>query len=638
MKNCKQRTKKVLILLLAGSMLLSLLSLTGCEESLAFTETTYWYEAEEIDHEVEPLRDDQEDNTEVDPNAASLDEDDDSDRDQEEDPSESLHDDEEDSGDSADASYMRNQSETGETEVASADADTSDDTTGTAVEGTSNDSGYAAVGSDSSSSSSGAGVSSDGGNAVLGGSEGDSGLSVDPGINEEDDDEDSDLNAGTNDDDDETNTDEEGGGSTDADPIEASVTVIATGEAAILTQMLDADALYATDQATYDAMAAYFPADELAGVEILWSGDSTGSVDTEKLDTLIAAGDTPTACLMDSTALNADDVPALSDRGISCTALTFDSYDSILSAVSTAASVIGTDEAAQMKAEYSSFCSEIEEMVGEYESEKYTVFICEWDSNAQISITTVRTGTWKSRKGLAVTSKLSDSPVDEMWKLAGVYNTFSDKGIRRSEGSDGSTSSVDATSTYDEYLYVNQIMLASSGLSMKNCKYDIDGRITINHTVTLYKLGTDDYPAIVTASQSIRDSWEEDKNYSNDTQDGGMYTPYIEDYVGIITDMRKLYLQYGDVSHLTMVNKGIDDGNFCYIMEDYEEYVNPDGLGDWMDGSAESILEAPWIAWKIQGTCTEEQVRAEIKEFYETFYRCSLTDAQVDAILAGNES
>ncbi|MCD7864741.1 MAG: hypothetical protein LUG54_01715 [Clostridiales bacterium] len=628
----KQWSKRLLVLLVAGGMLLGL---TACEESVAFKEYEYWYDAEEIDPEVDPALDNQEENEEETEEIASADERDYSEEERYFDESESLHDDEaEDEGESADATYTDEVAfiSAGESDVASSDAEISEDTTGTAAstEETSSD-GYAVTGTDTASdSTSGIGSASEDGDAILGETEGDSDTEVNPGVND-DDNEDSDLDTNTNGTDetgaegDDGIASDEGGenGSQSEENTQQIVScgaVIATGEAAILTQMLGgAGSLYATDQVTYNAMAEYFPADELADIEILWSGDSTGSINADSLDALIAEGKNPQAALLDSTALNSSDVSALNDRGISCTALTFDSYDSILTAVRTVANVLGTDEAAQRQAEYVSFCDSISEMVGDYDSEKYTLFVSGWDSAAQLSFSTIYTGTWKSRLGVAIACMLSDSPADEMWNLAGVQSVFSQSGYKRT-GHGNTTSETFEILYGSEYQYLCQYYVKYQSPSLLTPTYDYTMEVSVNWL--LYKLGDSDYPAVIAATQEVASSWLADKNYSSETQDAGMYT------VGHLSSTQRY-----------LYDHGISSGIMARISDEYEVYVNPSGLGDWAEGSAESILEAAWIAWKIQGACDEDQVREKIEEYYATFYRCTdLTDAQVDAILAGKES
>ncbi len=71
------------------------------------------------------------------------------------------------------------------------------------------------------------------------------------------------------------------------------------------------------------------------------------------------------------------------------------------------------------------------------------------------------------------------------------------------------------------------------------------------------------------------------------------------------------------------------------ISGDYEVVVNPCGVTDWATGSAESILESAWAAWRVSGVLSESDVRDYISDFYQTFYAYTLSSAQIDAILEG---
>ena len=71
------------------------------------------------------------------------------------------------------------------------------------------------------------------------------------------------------------------------------------------------------------------------------------------------------------------------------------------------------------------------------------------------------------------------------------------------------------------------------------------------------------------------------------------------------------------------------------ISGEYEIVVNPRGLSSWSGGSAESILESVWAAWRFFGALSEDQVRGYISDFYSRFYGYSLNDAEIDRILEG---
>ncbi|MCD7865116.1 MAG: hypothetical protein LUG54_03725 [Clostridiales bacterium] len=636
-----------------------LLGLTACEESLAFVETHYWHDTEEIDYDVQQMDNDEE-NEEEDEEIFSRDERDDSEQERYYDYAEDQYDDsaEETQEQAPEPEYVERSAEAGESQLAETDAEETTEETGGAsiTEGSTEDSDEVLAGNDTTSESSGgSGVASGDGEGDVGESIGSTNDKTEAGIDTDDEDDEEpeeDLKIVENDGGDEQIEDggsaendsseeqnDNSGGSEAADtgsssepedenPVVACGAVIATGEAAILTQMLGGEgALYATDQATYTAMAEYFPADELEDIEILWSGDSTGTLDADSLDALIAEGKTPQAALLDATALNEEDVTALSSRGISCTALQFDSYEDILSSVNAAAAVLGTDQASEMRDAYVSFCSGMEDLVGDYDSQKWTLFVSEWDSTAQLVISSVG---FKSRYGIAIASRLLSSPVDDMWDMAGIVNNYGDynQNYRKVYGAGANQYIWGST---QEYLYLNQLWVLVMGGTMTIDGVDV-GNIGDSSVIEgygnalLWGLGASEYPAVIVDSQEIQESWTKDMNYSSSTQDGGMYTKYAY-YVGI-----------AEGRYLTM-GGGEKTSVGAYIEDEYEIYVNPSGLGDWAGGSAESILEAVWTAWKIQGTCTEDQVREKIREYYATFYRCTdLTDAQVDAILAGKES
>jgi len=652
--------KRLLVVLLAGGMLLGL---TACEESLAFVETHYWYDTDEIDYDVQQMDNDEE-NEEEDEEIFSQDERDDSEQERYYDYAEDQYDDsaEETQEQAPEPEYVEQSAEAGESQLAETDAEKTEEETGGAsiTEGSTEDSDEILAGNDNTSESSGSsGVASGDGEGVVGESIGSTNDKNEAGINTDDNDDDEeeeepdeDLKIVENDGGDEQiedggsaednnseDQDGDGGGSELADtgsssepedenPVVACGAVIATGEAAILTQMLGGEgALYATDQATYTAMAEYFPADELEDIEILWSGDSAGALDTGSLDALIAEGKTPQAALLDATALNEEDVTALSSRGISCTALQFDSYEDILSSVNAAAAVLGTDQASEMRDAYVSFCSGMEDLVGDYDSQKWTLFVSEWGSTAQLTISLYG---FKSRYGMAIASRLLSSPMDDMWDMAGIVNNYGSYG-KNYRVAYGAGANQYIWGSTREYLYLNQFDLIYAGASLTLDGVDQgnqgDNSLMEGYAnALLYGLGLSEYPAVIVDSQAIQESWNRDRNFSNSTQDGGMYTKYSY-YVGISEGYK-----------LTM-GGGVTTSIYAHIMGDYDVYVNPSGLGDWAGGSAESILEAVWAAWKIQGTCTEDQVSEKIREYYATFYRCTdLTDTQVNAILAGKES
>jgi hypothetical protein len=172
---------------------------------------------------------------------------------------------------------------------------------------------------------------------------------------------------------------------------------------------------------------------------------------------------------------------------------------------------------------------------------------------------------------------------------------------------------VNATGTRNTTMYVNTFSVVVQGETLLGSgSYGIEMGNSLQVKLAS-GLGSASFPALVVASQTIRQAIEDSA-----ASGSGMWTVY--DY--IIND--RGFLDGND----TLVNS--------VISGDYEIFVNPNGLGNWMTGSAESILEMVWVAAMFHDTFTEKQVESYIQDFYKTFYRCDLTQVQIDAILEGD--
>lgn len=126
-------------------------------------------------------------------------------------------------------------------------------------------------------------------------------------------------------------------------------------------------------------------------------------------------------------------------------------------------------------------------------------------------------------------------------------------------------------------------------------------------------LGSSSFQTVIVGSNSVKEELENNelwKNFGIVTSSNGNFTDY-----GFLDD-------YGEIVRST-------------ISGDYTVVVNPRGIGDWASGSVESVLEAVWASYAIQGGYSEDEVSDIISEFYSTFYRYTLSEKQLDAILAG---
>jgi len=141
-----------------------------------------------------------------------------------------------------------------------------------------------------------------------------------------------------------------------------------------------------------------------------------------------------------------------------------------------------------------------------------------------------------------------------------------------------------------------------SGAGEYGSAFDLFVARMVNDTV-YYQLGSSVYPAIIVKDAETKTLIEENWFWQyHETNENGYIT--------------------------------IDGQSFyCGIVGQYEVFVNPEGMLDWADGSAESPLEAYWIASVLQKAFSLEEVKSVTREFYEEFFGVTLSDEQLSLIL-----
>ena len=136
-------------------------------------------------------------------------------------------------------------------------------------------------------------------------------------------------------------------------------------------------------------------------------------------------------------------------------------------------------------------------------------------------------------------------------------------------------------------------------------------------------LGEQEYPAVIVTDANMRSA------LLADAQSGtGIYSAY--GYTTIVdgAQVTGLRLPSGNV---------IPSDISSAINWDDAVLVLPDGLvSQWTQGSVESVLMAPWIAsqWQFQ-TGWHGDFEQEVRDFYSTFYRYDLSDAELADIIDG---
>ena len=149
-------------------------------------------------------------------------------------------------------------------------------------------------------------------------------------------------------------------------------------------------------------------------------------------------------------------------------------------------------------------------------------------------------------------------------------------------------------------------------------------------------LGTDNFPAALVATAKMKSLMESDASRNK-----GLYYPYprVESsHGGLIHNYTVGFSSGTNLVYAGIGKEGIDSSvsvlNDGTAVDMYDVYVNPaGGFSNWADGSVESVLEAPWVyqTFRDQGYDSA----GKVKEFYNSFYGYSLSDAEVQAVLAG---
>ena len=410
--------------------------------------------------------------------------------------------------------------------------------------------------------------------------------------------------------------------------LHATDTVFAAGEAALLAQMIGGSgALMGADATEINAMAQFFPAEELSGIAAIF--DDSGMMNTAAIE---AMSTLPTYCLLDTSNYTEAVQSAMEAYGITCIVLDFHNAGGILNAVEIVKETLGTDVANTNASRYTTLYNEIlsasEQKIGTYSENginfdntmnslrkkdlsstcndgKYTLLVTGWDYGESLTFTKAN-GWSKTFSGLAIANRgYTDSPASYFMQRAGTLNK-------------GAT-----TVLYTDYtpVYVNPLRTVVHGAALSGSgTLTLENQDTVNHyellnVSTLTEgLGSSSYPAIVVSSAEVRDA------ILNNKTSNGMWTVYGFDE--------------------NNQNRGFEDADGTYIWSvisgDYDIYVNPNGLGDWIGGSSESVLETVWIGNMFHDKAfSDEELNDYLKRFYSTFYRCELTDAQIRNILAG---
>lgn len=408
--------------------------------------------------------------------------------------------------------------------------------------------------------------------------------------------------------------------------------VSACGEAAMLVQMLGGNKrLVATSQSFTDnvIVSEIFGSKNIAGVQVLWEGDGVNGIPTGKFQALLAAQ--PEVCFEFSgkETFSPEQIDILHERGIAYVVLpNLNTADNINLSVQIVGDVLGDKSkegslnAPAIAQEYTNFCRSVVNDIsrrvsrfahnqidynndkykngvkflsGIYDSGKYSLFISEWDDFAHYKMYNENRITMEGRGVALARSGYSTSPMSYYMSLAGVVNT----------------SAIYQDFNIECRWFVSPLAPTTRLLTYSGGAGTAQATNELLTKVGGIQLGSADFPSIIVADYEIKEKILTNQMWKN---------------YGKITSKSGIISDHGFLD---------EDGNIIKttIVGDYQIYINPGGAASWTDGSAESILEPIWIAWKFHNAYTEDEVRETVRTFYKKFYRYELSEQQIDHIL-----
>ena len=403
---------------------------------------------------------------------------------------------------------------------------------------------------------------------------------------------------------------------------EAVEQVVAVGEAAVLVDMLGGAGRLSASSASLSAgLSGALLANEC---ECLWSGDGRSPLSAEQFSRLLELK--PQACLEISgqTTFTDEQLALLDDAGIAYVVLpSFHTDEGIRLAVTLIGEVLGPDgelNAQKRAEEYLAFHDRVLSLVAS-RVEPYlpdgidyatgnsamdasaaegvtALFVSGWDSTAAWSL---HDDAYETMSGMGLPFTVTGylrSPVTAYLSLAGVANAAALKENNYSI-------------SQSKLRYVSPIHSPNKTLSVESGTGITYDPAYVFTSAGVSFLGESSFPAVIVASEEVRSGIES----------------------------CPLWFDYGVTSSATGLTSGygFTDKNGDIVISTvhgrYEILVMPSGIGNWAEGSGESVLTTAWAACAIRGVISESELHSMVAEFYESFYGIVLSDSQLRRIL-----
>jgi ABC-type Fe3+-hydroxamate transport system substrate-binding protein len=365
-------------------------------------------------------------------------------------------------------------------------------------------------------------------------------------------------------------------------------TCTAVGVAAQLALMLGgSEALLGADEnVLYSSIAGQIG----VSANVWWSGNGTAGISDDCFSALLAAK--PDACFVISgqNTFSEGQTQQLKDAGIAVVMLyALSSVDSLgYNAQIMGQAFQNTDKASRYASWVSDLLSQVSSATSGTDAFTSSLYLCGWDYSAGYQAL--------GRDGYGVAYAYTANKLQlmsAMMERAGVVNT--------------STDAYSAGRNTSDYVYVMPRTNGSGGsvsgslgiLNVGNLESKYDRYVTRVTGTGRIQLGDPLYQWIIVDSQDTKSQLEESVFWQFD--------PNIDSNGYVYIDGNKTYQS---------------------IIGYYDIFVAPQGqFGcDLAEASVDSALEAWWVAAKLLGTYSLDQVKAEISAFYQDFYGITPSD------------
>ena len=439
--------------------------------------------------------------------------------------------------------------------------------------------------------------------------------------------------------------------------------VAATGQLAILVSMLGGGDRLCATSADYDENELAQKAFSDGDYEVLWDGDGSSPMSDEDFETLLAMK--PGLCVYISgyQTFSSTQITQLEAAGITCKPVDgFTSADDIKDTVNELATLLGDTSAdggtnaPEIAASYLDWCAVIEDDLSNISTSSEVVFVEDWDEGVEVmyqdlladtGCAVIRAGTGfrplNDYLGCANVTDYSSAPTTGLTYLNGL-------------GEYSISSTWHKSAANGDLVYITPLNSAMPyGSAPSGSLSNMSAGISASIFGAVPAFGDDSsFATVIAKSASVKTALESSISWQTNETTGASALYYPGAGVSVVCRFTTLLVDRAGASvgysgsaisifvpaAAPLPETSLEDpvAVRSNIAGDYDVYVNPTGLGDWVDGSAESILESVWVAYQVQGYYTENKMKNIIVDFYSTFYGYDLSATELAEILAGPAS